>query len=132
MITAEDAWGGTYELKIDGKVVKEGSTDEVGMFLNLASISEGENLGILVANVPGTNGGVTQINDSEEGGLVTITGRNILKDDGSDELYLSMSGSIKRVSSSKITFEGTLTSLEDVTAHTFSGTMESNAFKLML
>ena len=71
----------------------------MGMFANLASVSEGENFGILVANVPGSNGGVTQINDSEEGGLVTITGRNILKDDGSDELYLSMSGSIKRVSS---------------------------------
>jgi hypothetical protein len=132
ILTDDDSWGGTYELLIDGKVVKEGSTEEVGMFANLASVSEGEDFGILVANVPGTNGGVTQINDSEEGGVVTITGRNLLKDDGSDELYLSMSGSIKRVSSSKITFEGTLTSLDDVTAHTFSGTMESNAFKLML
>lgn len=128
----EGQWGGTYELIIDGEVVKEGSTEEVGMLGNLASVSNGETFGLLVANVPGTNGGVTQIDDSEEGGVVTITGRNILKDDGSDELYLSMSGSIKRVSSSKITFEGSLTSLEDVSTHTFSGTMESNAFKLML
>lgn len=132
ILNDEGEWGGTYELLIDGKVVKEGSTEEIGMLANLASVSDGENFGLLVANVPGSKGGVTQIDDSEEGGVVTITGRNIMKDDGSDELYMSISGSIKRVSSSKITFEGTLTSLEDVTTHTFSGTIESNAFKLMI
>lgn len=132
ILTDDGQWGGTYELIIDGKVVKEGSTEEVGMLGNLASVSNGESFGLLVANVPGSNGDVTQIEDEDEGGLITITGRNILKDDGSDELYLSASGSIKRESSSKISFEGTLTSLEDLEIHTFSGTIESNAFKLML
>lgn len=128
----EDDWGGTYELMIDGEVVKSGSTEQVGLLGNLASVSEGDDFGLLVANVPGTKGGVTNIDDSDESGLVTITGRDLLKDDGSDELYLSMSGSITRASSSKITFEGTITSLDDVSSHTFSGTLESNAFKLIL
>lgn len=127
-----DDWGGTYELILDGEVVKSGSTEQVGLLGNLASVSEGDDFGLLVANVPGTKGGVTQIDDGDDSGVVTITGRNLLKDDGSDELYISMSGSITRATSTKITFEGTITSFEDVDSHTFSGTMESNAFKLIL
>lgn len=132
ILDEDGEWGGTYELLIDGEVVKEGSTEEVGMIANLASVYDGESFGVLVANVPGSNGDKTQIDDSEEGGAVTITGRNIIKEDGSDEMYISASGTITRVSSSKITFEGTIVSLDDLSTHTFSGTIESNAFKLML
>ena len=126
-----DQWGGSYELFIDGKVIAEGDTDEIGLLGNLASVSDGEDFGILVANVPLSAGGVTNIDDTDESGVVTITGQNMLLDDGSDELYFSISGTIKRESDTTITFEGTCASLGDATTHTFSGSMESKAFKLI-
>jgi hypothetical protein len=132
ILDVDDQWGGTYELYMDGDLIIEGSTEQVGMMGYLASVSNGDEFGLLVANVPGSKGGVTQIDDEEEGGLVTITGRNLLMDDSSDELYMSISGTITRESSSKITFEGTCTSFLETETHTFSGTLESNAFKLML
>lgn len=126
-----DQWGGSYELLMDGKVIAEGDTDEIGLLGNLASVSDGEGFGILVANVPLSAGGVTNIDESDESGVVTITGVNLLLDDGSDELYFSVTGTIKRESASTITFEGTCASLGDATTHTFSGSVESKAFKLI-
>ncbi len=141
ILDVDDQWGGTYELYMDGELIIEGSTEQVGMMGYLASVSNGDEFGLLVANVPGSKGDVTQIDDEDddEGGLVTITGVNLLMDDSSDEMYMSISGTITRESSSKITFEGTcasfdemFSSLEEPVTHTFSGTLESNAFKLML
>lgn len=126
-----DQWGGSYELYMDGKVIAEGDTDEIGMLGNAASVSNGEEFGILLANVPLSAGGVTNIDDSEESGMVSITGKNLLLDDGSDEMYFAISGTIKRESATTITFEGTCSSLGDATEHTYSGSMESNAFKLI-
>jgi len=126
-----DQWGGSYELLMDGKVIAEADTDEIGLLGNLASVSDGEGFAILVANVPLSAGGETSIDDTEESGMVTITGKNMLLDDGSDELYFSISGTIKRESTTTISFEGTCTSFDDATTHTFSGSMESKAFKLI-
>ena len=126
-----DQWGGSYELLMDGKVIAEGDTEEIGMMGNAASASNGEEFGILLANVPVSAGGVVNIDDSEESGMVSITGRNLILDDGSDELYFAISGTIKRESATTITFEGTCASLGDATEHSFSGSMESKAFKLI-
>lgn len=126
-----DQWGGSYELIMDGKVIAEGDTDEIGMMGNAASASNGEEFGILLANVPVSSGGLTTIDDTEESGMVSITGRNLILDDGSDELYFAISGTIKRESTTIITFEGTCASLGDATTHTFSGSMESKAFRLI-
>lgn len=126
-----DQYGGSYELTMDGNKIAEGDTEEIGMLGNAASVSKGEDFGILLANVPVTVGGTTQLDDEDTGGLVTIMGKNLLLDDSSDEMYFSVSGTIKRVSASKITFEGTCTDFGSETTHTFSGSMESNAFKLI-
>ncbi len=126
-----DTWGGSYELIMDGKAITEGDTDEIGLLGNLASVSDGEGFAILVANVPLSAGGETSIDDTEESGMVTITGTNMLLDDGSDELYFAISGTIKRESASTISFEGTCASLDDASTHTYSGSMESKAFKLI-
>lgn len=126
-----DQYGGSYELTMDGDKIAEGDTEEVGMLGNAASVSKGEGFAILLANVPETVGGTTQLDDQQTGGLVTIMGKNLLLDDSSEELYFSVSGTIKRVSASKITFEGTCTNFGSSTSHTFSGSMESKAFKLI-
>ena len=126
-----DQLGGSYELLMDGKVIAEGDTDEIGLLGNAASAYDGESFGILLANVPLSAGGETTIDDTEESGMVSITGRNLLLDDGSDELYFAVSGTIKRESATTITFEGSCASLGDTTTHTFSGSMESKAFKLI-
>jgi hypothetical protein len=126
-----DQWGGSYELLMDGKVIAKGDTEEIGLLGNAASASNGEEFGILLANVPLSAGGVTNIDDTEESGMVSITGRNLMLDDGSDELYFAISGSITRESASTITFEGTCASLNGATEHSFSGSMESKAFKLI-
>jgi hypothetical protein len=126
-----EQWGGSYELLMDGKVVAEGDTDEIGMLGNSASASNGEEFGVLLANVPESSGGVTNIDDTEESGVISITGRNLLLNDGSDELYFATSGTIKRESATTITFEGTCVALEDASEHSFSGSMESKAFKLI-
>ncbi len=116
---------------MDGKVVAKGDTEEIGMLGNAASASNGEEFAILLANVPLSSGDVTNIDDSEESGMVSITGKSLLLDDGTDELYFAISGTIKRKSATTITFEGTCASLNDATKHTFSGSMESKAFKLI-
>lgn len=126
-----EQWGGSYELTMNGKIVAEGDTDEIGMLGNSASASNGEEFGVLLANVPEASGGVTYIDDSEESGVISITGRNLLLDDGSDELYFAISGTIKRKSATTISFEGTCAALGDASEHSFSGSMESKAFKLI-
>lgn len=128
-----DEWGGSYKIVLDGKVVAEGDTEEIGLLFNIATVGNGDALNVLVAGVPGSVGGVSQIedDDNEAEGAVTIMGINLLKDDGSDEMYFSASGSIKRESTSKITFEGICTSIDSLEPINFSGTIESKAFKLI-
>lgn len=127
-----DQWGGSYELLMDGNLIAKGDTEEIGLFGNIATASNGEELGIMLANVPSSTGGIANIDDSDESGMVTINGRNLLQDDGSDEMFIALSGTIKRKSATTITFEGTCASIDDASEHTFRGTMESRAFKLIL
>ena len=122
---------GTYNVMMDGQTIASGSTIEVGWLGNLITISKGDDFSILVASVPENVGGVFQFNDSISTGTVTIMGQNLLLTDGSDELYFSKTGTVIRESNTKITFEGSCSALFSTEMHTFSGTVESDVFKLI-
>jgi len=121
---------GKYSLIMDGKKVASGETAEVGMVGNAISISLGEDFGILISGVPESVGGEAQIGGNGSETSVSITGKNLLKN-GTDELYFSISGTVKRTSGSKITFEGSCSELGSSTVHTFSGTAESDIYKII-
>lgn len=121
---------GKYKLTIDGTTVAEGTTEEVGMIGNAISLSLGDDFGFIVSGVPETVGGEAEIGAQGSGTSVTITGKNMLRT-GEDELYFSISGTVKRTSGSKITFEGTCSELGGTEVHTFSGTAESDAYKII-
>ncbi len=122
---------GTYNVIMDGQTIASGSTIEVGLLGNLISIAKGDDFSVLVASVPENVGGVFQYTDSISSGTVSIMGKNLLLSDGSDELYFSHTGTVTRESNTKITFEGSCSALFSTEMHTFSGTVESNAFKLI-
>ncbi len=122
---------GKYNVVMDGKTIASGNTIEVGYLENLASISEGDNFSLLVASVPLSVGGVTQFDEANSSGTVTIMGTNLLLTDGSDEIYFSNSGSVKRESATKISFQGTCSAMLSSETHSFSGTIESDAYKLI-
>lgn len=122
---------GTYNVVMDGQTIASGSTIEVGWLGNLITISKGDDFSVIVASVPENVGGVFQINDSISSGTVSIMGKNLLLTDGSDELYFSQTGKVTRESNTKITFEGTCAALFSTEMHTFSGTVESDVFKLI-
>ena len=122
---------GEYNVVMDGKTIASGNSTEVGFLENLASISEGDNFSILVSSVPVSIGDVMQYNESSSSGTVTIMGKNLLLSDSSDEMYFSISGSIKRESATKISFEGTCSAMLSTVTHTFSGTIESDTYKLI-
>jgi hypothetical protein len=122
---------GTYDVMIDGQTIASGSTIEVGWLGNLITIANGDAFSVLVASVPENVGGVFHCDDSYANGTITIMGQNLLLTDGSDELYFSHSGTVTRESDTKITFEGTCSAMLSTEIHTFSGTVESDVFKLI-
>lgn len=125
-----DQHDGKYTVIMDGKTIATGTTIEVGWLETLASMSKGDDFTVLVASVPKETGGVYNFDNSNSTGSVTIMGKNLLFSDGSDELYFSVSGSIKRESTTKISFEGICSAMLSSETHTFSGTLESEAFKI--
>jgi hypothetical protein len=122
---------GKYDILMDGQTIASGSSIEVGFLANLASISEGDDFGILVASVPLTTGATYQFDSSNSSGTVTIMGKNLLMTDSSNEMYFSISGSVKRESTTKISFQGVCSDMGSTATHTFSGTIESDAYKLI-
>ena len=124
------AVNGKYTLVIDGTTVASGETEEVGMVGNVISLSLGEDFGFIVAGVPETVGSEVGISAQGSTVSVSITGKNLLKS-GEDELYISISGTVRRTSDSKVTFEGTCSELGSTAVHTFSGSAESTAFKII-
>lgn len=121
-------YSGTYILNMDQVKVAEGTTKEVGMMGNNISISEGENLSIGLFGVPASVGETYVLDENDS--PVSIIGKNLLLSDDSSEWYLSVSGSMTRVSSSKFSFEGVCEDL-DGNSHSFNGEVESDAFKLI-
>ncbi|WP_347840663.1 hypothetical protein [uncultured Draconibacterium sp.] len=121
---------GKYSLVLDGKTVASGETEEVGMVGNAISLSKGEDFGFIISGVPEAVGAEAAIGANGSGVSVSITGKNLLGN-GADELYFSVSGTVKRTSASKVTFEGTCSELGSTTVHTFSGSAESDAYKVI-
>lgn len=119
-----------YLLKLDGNTVATGTTEEVGMVGNAISFSLGEDFGVLITGVPTSTGGVATIGDASSACSLSITGTNLLEN-GTDELYFSISGTVTRTSGSKISFEGTCTDFTSSVVHTFSGTVESDVYKVI-
>jgi hypothetical protein len=123
--------GGKFKLVINDVLIAEETTNEVGMLGDLISVARDESLNIVIANVPHTVGGETTISDDEDAASVSISGTNILNTDGSGEVYFSISGTLKRESDSKVTFQGTCSRFGDAQLYTFSGYAESEAFKVI-
>ncbi|WP_111707208.1 hypothetical protein [Lutibacter citreus] len=121
---------GKYKVTMDGSIVAEGTTEEVGMVGNSISLSVGNDFGVLISEVPETVGVEVKIGENNSETTVIISGKNLMKT-GTDEMYFSISGTVKRTSESKIYFEGTCSEMGGTTVHTFSGTAESVAFKVI-
>lgn len=121
---------GEYHLVMDGKTVADGKTKEVGMIGNAVSVSVGEDFGILISGVPESVGDVAQIGGTATACSIAITGKNILGS-GADEMYFSISGTVKRTSASKITFEGTCSNISATIVYSFSGSVESDVYKVI-
>lgn len=120
---------GKFKLVLNDVVVADESTNEVGMYEDIVTVGRDENLGIIIAKVPTTVGGVTNIGDDANSGSVSISGMNILNSDGVTEVYISISGTITRDSETKVSFQGTCGQLGSPTVINLSGYAESDAFK---
>ncbi|SHF65260.1 hypothetical protein SAMN05444274_10762 [Mariniphaga anaerophila] len=120
---------GKYELVINGNTISKGTSNEIGMAGNEISISKGDEFSILITSVPGTVGNTIDIGTNYAS--VTILGENLLLSDGSTEMYVGVSGTIKRVSADKITFEGTCADATLLKSYSFSGSVESDVYKMI-
>ena len=123
--------GGSFELVINDVAIANETTENVGMLDDLITVGRDTGLGIIIVKVPRTVGGVTNIGDGDEDGSVTISGENLLNTDGSAEVYFSVSGTITRVSATKVSFQGTCNSFGTTGVYSFSGYAESEAFKII-
>ena len=121
---------GKYKVIMDGNIVAEGETEEVGMIGNAISLSLGQDFGILISGVPVSVGGEAQIDVNSSDVTVTISGKNLLRT-VDYEMYFSISGKVTRSTASKISFEGTCSEMGSTTVHTFSGTADSDAYKII-
>ncbi len=132
--TIPDQKDGNYTVKMDGNTLATGTTIKVGWLetseTTMSATMAKDDFSVLVGAVPKATGGVNNFDNTTSSGTVTIMGKNLLLSDGSDELYFSISGSIKRESATKISFEGTCSAMMSSEVHTFSGTLESDAFKI--
>lgn len=123
--------GGKFKLVINDVLIAEETTDEVGMLGDLISVARDEYLTILIGNVPTEIGAESAIGEGDAAGSVSVSGRNILNTNNEDEVFFAISGTIKRVSASRFSFEGTCSRFGDAQLYTFSGYAESEAFKVI-
>ncbi|MCT4587404.1 MAG: hypothetical protein N4A71_06245 [Carboxylicivirga sp.] len=121
--------GGKYKLEMDGQTIAEGHSNEVGFVQGngwLASMGNGEDISILLSSVPVKNGQTINIDGSDI--TVSIMGK-LAKGN-----YLSVGGTITRVSSTKFSFEARCKDLLDWVdgpIYVFTGSIESEAFKIV-
>lgn len=126
----------TYKLLLNSNIVAEGtSTNKVMQYGTTANMGgTGSELVITITNVPVSIGGTIDINQSSGSNgdqcQLTLSGNDLIKL-GEDEIYWGISGTVTRTSASKISFTGICK--EDASAtitHTFSGHIESDAYKV--
>ena len=133
-----DTESATYEFYIDGSKVKSGTNGAPGMLkdntgkynaISVHEVPDSESFGIILSGIPLPVGEITNLDSATSS--VSMVGKNLLKDTGSSEVYLAMSGFIKRVSDTKFEFEGTFMDMTTVTSHTFKGFIESDAYEIV-
>jgi hypothetical protein len=122
---------GTYNVVIDGQTIASGTTIEVGWVGNAATVSKGDDFSVIISSIPVEVGEVFHFDETMSSGTISIMGKNLLLSDGSDEMYFSQTGTVTRESKTKITFEGTCSAMLTTDKHTFSGTVESDVFKMI-
>jgi len=136
ILDKEPELGGKYQLYMDDELVAEGSTEEVGMvqgtdgvYYNTVTIAKGTEFSIMLTGFSKTVGETIDEVESDPG--VVVMGYSLLKTDNSEEMYFSEDGTIVRESKSKMTFSGTCKEMLGTDSHTFSGFIESDAFKII-
>lgn len=116
---------GKFEIYIDGSLYTEGTNAEVGYILdnqqnyvNTVTIGN-DDMSIIVSQFPRSIGDVVAMDtNSDPGVLITST-----------EMYGTVSGSLTRVSGSKISFVGKCKKLMETQEHTISGYVEAEVWK---
>ena len=121
---------GTYKLVLNNNTVAEGaSNNKVMMLDNTVNLGGTDSdFVITITNVPESIGGVVIIGSGDKSSL-SISGKNILES-GVDETYWAASGTVTRISASKITFEVTCRPDATNTRHLFNGSVESDSFQV--
>lgn len=127
---------GTYKLLMNDNIVAEGtSTQKVLMFDNMVNLGgTGSELVVTITNVPVAIGANIDINESSgsngDNCQLTISGNNLLED-GADEIFWGTIGTVTRTTATKISFNGTCKAdASGTVTHSFSGSVESDAFKV--
>lgn len=124
----EKTFEGTYEIKLDGAVVKEGSValagaaqDNAGTWINTVTMGDGS-FSILVSQFPRSIGSSVTMDEDGDPGVTFLVG---------EEIHVSFTGTIKRISGSKIEFTGESREAMSSDVHTISGYIESEGYKLV-
>lgn len=126
---------GKYEVIMDGNTIAKGNDGDVGFLQGgeggawAASISKGEEISILISSVPTQAGSSADIDGSD----VTVTVSGSIAG-GSFLTPVGTSGTVTRVSDTKITFTCTCKDLADWIdgpTYSFEGTIESDAYKMV-
>jgi hypothetical protein len=127
---------GKYEVKMDGKTIATGKNGDIGFVKGgedgawVASISKGEEISILISSVPTKVGNSVAIDGSD----VTVAISGTLAGGSFLTPVVGASGSITRVSDSKITFTCTCKDLADWVdgpTYSFEGSIASEAYKIL-
>lgn len=120
----------TYKLEMDGNIVAEGTATKSVIFYagELQMKASIDNIVITMDKVPESIGGENSV-EGTDGSQIQIGGKNLLES-GEDESYYAFTGAVTRTSETKISFEGTCAVMPSAEEHTFSGYVESDAFKV--
>ncbi len=126
---------GKYEVIMDGNTIAKGNDGDVGFLqggeggLWAASMSKGEEISVLISSVPTQAGSSADIDGSD----VTVTVSGSIAG-GSFLTPVGTSGTVTRISDTKITFTCTCKDLADWIdgpTYSFEGTIESDAYKMV-
>jgi len=127
---------GSYQIIMDANIIAEGtSTQRVLLYENTLVLGgAGSDFVITITNVPETIGVSNAIelgsSINDDNSQLTISATNMLES-GDAETYWGTTGTITRTSATKISFEATCQiDASGSVLYTFSGTVESEAFKV--
>lgn len=132
-----DEESGTFQLFFNDSLIREGSTDKVGMitglstsYMNKVSLDNGTILQMILSGFSYSTGKEVILNGGgDDDAMISFMGWDLHYKDV-EEMYFSISGTMTRTSSSKISFEGRCVELfHPLDTVDFRGYYESEAFK---